>query len=188
MKFEEIEYESVITSHIKIFMYLAAKYVTSIIGYETEDLVQEQVLECYKNLDKCTNGDKVAGYIYKICENRLKGIYRDQIRQKRRPKYLGYLEEFNERGDTLALSEKWTPIEDSVYVAQSYERAEQIARQILSPFELYIYQNYLIGNKDIVEIELECGKNRKQIQNAVTRTRKKLSQKRDFILNEIWYN
>ncbi len=185
MKFEEIEYESVITSHIKIFVFLASKYVSTILGYEMDDLIHEQIIECYKRLDKCMNKEKVGSYIYAVSENRLKSIYRNQTRLKRKPKYLIYLETASSQGEIMQLAETTNSIEDTLYVKDSYRRADLVAKDVLSKFEYYVYKEYVGNQKNMKEIACECGKSSKQVQNAMSRIRKKLSEKRGFILNEI---
>ncbi len=185
MKFEEIEYESVIMSHIRIFMYLASKYVTSILGYEHGDLVHEQIIECYKQIKKCTDRNRISSFLYIVSENKLKTIYRDQMRQKRMPKQLLYMENLMLGESSMCLSEGMAQNDEQFYVSQIYCNVEKVASQDLSKFEYYVYRKHIVEKMDCEQIALDSGKSQKQIQNAVTRIRKKLCQKRDFILSEM---
>lgn len=188
MKFEEIEFENVLVSHIKIFMFLATKYLRTLTGYDREDLIQEQMIACYKAIDKYNNHGKLSSFIYAVSENHLKSIYRSEMRQKRKPKQISYIEsaKFEEVG--LILADKSPSIEDHYYIDEVRSKLELVAKQSLSKFEYLLYVELIIHQKSVKELATELNKSEKQVANGLTRLRKKLREKRKFIIDEIWYN
>lgn len=188
MKVEEISYEGLIEKHIKIFMFLATKYMSTLKNYERIDLIHEQAIACYYAIEKYKPGGNISSFIYSVSENRLKTIYRSEMRQKRKPKQLLNLESarFEEAG--LFLSGNESNPEQDFYLAEIKKSADIVAEQELSTFEYKLYLEIIKSNKTIKQVAKELGKSTKQIANGIGRVRSKLSKKRKFILKEMWYN
>lgn len=184
MKFEEISYEGVLESHFKIFIYLAGKYVSSIIGYDFDDLVQIQKIACLKALEKFDKNRNLGSFFYSVAENKLKSLYRHELRQKRRPRQLFYLEAANFEDAGLMICEEKN-VEIDFYLTEVRDRADVIAPEVLSDFEYKLYTNIVKLGKSNLEVAIILGKTEKQIANGITRMRRKMSEKRESILNDL---
>lgn len=188
MKFEEIEFEGVIESHLKIFKYLAIKYLASFKNYELEDLMHEQMIACYNALNKYDSKHKIGTFLYTVSENRLKSLYRSEMRLKRKPKHLYYLESTRIEEAGLILNEASFDVENSYYISEIRENADAVASEVLSDFEYQLYYKIVYENKSTAQIALELDKSEKQICNGITRMRSKMREKRDSIAKDLWYN
>ncbi|WOO88097.1 sigma-70 family RNA polymerase sigma factor [Mollicutes bacterium LVI A0039] len=185
MRIEEIEFESVLWAHIKIFMFLATKYLRTLSGYDREDLIHEQMLACYKAMEKYDQVGNISSFLYAVSENKLKSLYRADRRQKRKPKQLSYIEggRYEEAG--LMLADKTPSVEQVYYIEELKVRTEAVAQQNLSKFEYYLYIQIIKNSKSVKQVANELGKTEKQIANGMTRVRSKLREKRELILCDI---
>ncbi len=185
MRFESVEFEGVIESHFKIFMFLANKYLQTLRGYERTDLIHEQIIACYKAMSKCDANDNVSSFIYAVSENKLKTMYRSQMRMKRKPKQLTYLENSKYEEAGYLLAEGVTQVEEVYYVQEVKQRASKVAKNTLSKFEYELYTQVVVGGKSAKEVAKVLGKSEKQIANGLSRMRIKLREKRDLITNDL---
>lgn len=185
MKFEEIEVEGIIESHIKIFMFVALKYMRTINGYETEDLIQEQKLAVYKALEKYDGKRNVGSYIYAVCENRMKAMYVKQQRMKRSPKQITYLEGSKHERGSLLLADAQPSAEDVYYVTEVKAEVHKVAKEQLSKREFNVYVLILEEGMSISQVSEKLGLDEQAVSNALNRVRQKLRKKRDLILNDI---
>lgn len=185
MKFEEIEFEGIIESHIKIFMHIALKYIRTIKGYDTDDLIQEQKLAVYKALGKYDGERNLGSYIYAVSENRMKVLYKKQMRKKRRPKQISYLEASRFENGGLYLADANPSVEDVYYVNEVKEEIHRVAKAQLSKREFDVYALIIEQGMSIPEATKELGSNNQSVSNALMRVRRKLRKKRDLILNDI---
>lgn len=185
MKFEEIDYESVIESHIKIFVYLANKYIYSLKGFEFEDLIQEQKIACYQALKKVNVSSSIGSFLYTVAENRIKSIYRFESRKKRKPKQLLYLENNNIEHVGMFLKSPGSTPEDQYYVMEIKQKASVVAKQVLSEFEYQLYIAVVEEGKDNVQIANAMGKTETQINNGIFRMRRKMREKRELIYTDV---
>ncbi len=188
MKLETIEFEGVIESHIKIFMFLAMKYVNSLIGYDRNDLIQEQKLACYRAIRQYDQIGNIGSFIYAVSENRLLSLYKLEHRSKRRPRQLVYLDTQELETAGLQLSDGQATGDDAYYISELKERIDDIAVECLSDFEYYLYTHIVVGNQSHQQVGIDLNKEEKQIRNGLSRIRRKLSEKRDLIINDVWYN
>lgn len=185
MNFEEIGYESVIESHIKIFMYLASKYLRTINGFDRDDLIHEQKIACYQAMINFDPSKASGAFIYAVAENRLKSIYRYESRQKRRPDQILYIESANFEQAGLFLSDGLSSPEEKYYITELKLSIVEMATQVLSPFEYKLFTMTLAGDKTILEMATVLSKNEKQITSGITRMRRKMREKRKSDLNDL---
>ncbi len=174
-----------IEGHIKIFVHLANKYKRSIIGYEQEDLIQEQIIACYRAIDKFEEGKKLSSFIYAVSENALKGLYRKEQRQKRKPKQLSYLDMADFERINFTLNDDTFAVESNFYLEQIKCNATNVATDVLSRFEMQLYNESILKKKTIYEIAQSLNKSERQITNGLNRMRAKLKKKRKSILNDL---
>lgn len=188
MKFEKIEVEGIIESNIKIFVFIALKYVRTIKGYDTEDLIQEQKLAVYKALKNYDGERNIGSYIYAVCENKMKALYGKQQRMKRCPKQISYLETSKYERMGLCLADTEPSVEDVYYVSEVKDEVNKVAKENLSRREFEVYELIIERGMSISEVSEKVGINEQSVSNALNRVRQKLRKKRDLILNDIWYN
>lgn len=181
MKFEEIDYEGVVESNKKIYLFLARKYSNSIAGFDFEDLVHEQKIACYHALSKIDNRQSIGAYFYTVAENRLKTIYRYESRKKRKPELLLYLENGSYEHVGLLLKSPDASPEEGYYVSEIRRNAAIVAKDILSDFEYKLYVAVVEESKSNQQIAIAMGKSESQVNNGVSRMRKKMREKRELI-------
>lgn len=181
MQFEEVEIESILEQHVKIFVFLASKYITTLIGYDFVDLIHEQKIACIKALDHYEVEKKMGSFLYTIAENRLRGLYKTENRIKRKPKALQYMDVGSVEKNTMSLAECGDYRIDMFYLNQVRENADIVAKQVLSKFEYYLYVKIIKEKQEIAIVAADCEKSYKQVTNGVTRVRSKLRKKRALI-------
>ncbi len=181
MKFEEVEIEGILEQHVKIFVFLASKYLVTLRGFDQVDLIHEQKLACIKAMSQYDSSKKIGTFLYVIAENHLKGMYKTENRLKRKPKSLQYLDLTIVENRQLSLGDDKDSLIDNYYIAQVRYNADTIAKQVLSKFEYYLYVNIIKEKQEIAQVAIDCEKTHKQICNGVTRVRSKLRKKRALI-------
>lgn len=185
MKFEDIEYEGIIERNIKIFQYLAHKYKGSFRNYDMEDLIHIQVLACYKVLDKYNQEHKIGTFLFTVAENKLKALYRSERRGKRMPEAIYYLETTKLEESGWVLNDKDDDAETKYYISEVKANADQIAKDVLSDFEYNLYKKTVYEHKTNSQLAIELGKSEKQINNGISRMRRKMREKRDSISSDM---
>lgn len=185
MKFEEIEYEGVIESHIKIFMYLATKYIKSISGFELQDLIHEQKLACYQAIKNFDSSKKIGPFLYAVAENRMKSLYRFELRQKRCPQQIMYLESAKFEQTGLLLSDNMPSPEERYYAQELRESADVVAVKVLSKFEYKLYVEIVENGKTVQQLACQFDKTEDQIKNGISRMRVKMRKKRKSIYTDV---
>lgn len=170
---------------MKIFMFLASKYLSTIHGYDRADLVQEQILACYNAIEKYSGEGKIGTFLFSVSENRLKAIYRFTTRQKRKPTQLMYLDGTRLSESRLVLADCSIDADQSFYIMELKQNTDLVAKEFLSKFEYYLYQQHIVNGIEISEIAIATGKTKPQVRNGMSRIRKKLREKRGLIVNDI---
>lgn len=175
MKISNVEFENVLIANMKIFVYLANKYICSFSEYEVIDLIHEQKLACYRARDKYSGSSKIGTFLFAVSENHLRNIYRRNNRKKRKPKQLVYRD--IEIVETLALNESMENVEYQAIVAEQIGYLQRLAKKCLSTFEYNVYVSTFINNREIIETAELIGVDKRSVENAVTRIRRKLQEK-----------
>ncbi len=179
MKFEELGYEGVIESHIKIFMYLANKYIRTIRGFDRQDLIHEQKLACYQALSSFDDTKQIGAFLYAVAENRMKSIYRHENRQKRSPGQIMYLESSRfENAGVVIIADVEGP-EERYYIEEVKVSIVAVAKETLSEYEYQLFEMTLAGNLTVPEMAQLLSKTEKQILSGISRMRRKMREKRE---------
>lgn len=185
MKLEDAEFEQAIYANVKIFMYLASKYLRSLPGYERSDLIQEQIIACYKASAKYDGVGKLSAFLYAVAENQLNTIYKLNTRQKRMPKQISYLDGTKLGETKMFLADGTNDVEQDFYITEIWSNADLVAKQCLSQFEYYVFIECICKGRSKAKVGAETFKTTKQIANAISRIRTKMREKRGLIVNDI---
>lgn len=179
MQITKVEFENVLIANMKIFYFLARKYLVSFQEYDITDLVHEQVIACYQAFEKYNSESNIGTFLYAVSENHLRNLYRRNNRLKRMPNSLIYTD--LEKLEYLSLNDFPFYAEYQAIVCEELSYIESIAPDILSEFEYTIYREVIKGNRKPIDVAAEMGIPKRKVENAVNRLRRKLIEKRKVL-------
>ncbi len=148
-------------------------------GADSEDLIQEGMLGLMKAIREYDAGEKVPFCVFaELCvKNNIYTAIRNATRKKHRPlnEYISLGEPLFEDTVSVAVSDiKVSDPEDALMDKETRSELKQALSGMLSSFEKQVMDRYLEG-RSYDEIASDLGKTKKSVDNAVTRTSRKLS-------------
>ncbi len=139
-------------------------------GGETEDLVQEGMCGLYSAMLTFSEGD-FSSYAYACIRNRIV----DAVKRSSSGKNAALNSSLPIDGEGGAIVSDFSSPEDELISSERLDEINLIMRDNLSPLEYKVMQLYVDGAA-MAEICLALGKNYKCIDNAITRSKKKLQK------------
>ena len=139
-------------------------------GGDTDDLVQEGMCGLYSAMQNFEEGD-FSSYAYACIRNRIT----DAVRRSESGKNYALNNSLPIEGCALEVPSPAVNPEDELIISESVTELSALMRRHLSPFEFKVMSMYVDG-ASMAEMCSALGKTYKSIDNAVSRSKRKLQK------------
>lgn len=160
--------ESLLLRYKPVVLRTARRFFLS--GGETEDLVQEGMCGLYSAMLTFSEGD-FSSYAYACIRNRIV----DAVKRSASGKNAALNSSLPIEGENETIASDFSSPEDELINSERMDEIKLLMRDSLSPLEYKVMQMYVDG-ATMTEICSSLGKNYKCIDNAITRSKKKLQK------------
>ncbi len=162
--------ETLLERYSDLVRHLSRRYF--LVGGETEDLIQEGMIGLYQAVSdyrEKSNGSAFKTFAYLCVSRRIIDAVKASSRKKNEPLNT-YVSILGGEWPTSAQS----PEEQMILMDEQREFKQKMSR-VLSDFEFKVVVSYMEG-MTCAEICNACGKSAKSVDNAIQRSKKKLSE------------